>query len=75
MEANHHDKRVENPLEIGLREERLEAERRLDAPLIPDAVANALAPEQSLLLDEYFLHRRRQVCICMFSSFQGWIPL
>ena len=34
---------------------------RIDAAALPGNITNALAPEQSLLLDEYFLHRRRQV--------------
>ena len=35
---------------------------RIDATAaLTSGLANTLAPEQSLLLDEYFLHRRRQV--------------
>ena len=57
--------------EANLRDVRSEANHRdvrIGASHLPEGLANALAPEQSLLLDEYFLHRRRQVRFCAKSN-------
>ena len=42
---------------------KIEAGGTLESASLPGSLTHALAPEQSLLLDEYFLHSRRQVIV------------